>query len=344
LANFVVFIEHENGRPTAPSRFATAEARRAADVFGATVYALVAGGPLEVAALEALPATLGGAGADKVLVCGDPGLAGPPVDAVLGELVALVAAKLRPLLFVFPAGGVALQLGPPLALRLGAVYFPGAVLGIADAADEEPRFLLARAPTGPEGRRLVDLADCERAAVIVLPAGDPPEATAAVAELDVLAPPPPRALAIEELEAEPDPTAPVARASTVVVAPSDREAAALAGDGARAAPDARAVAVRLGDEAVAISLAALEAAAGRLLQACPAHLVCLAPAAGVIAALRPAPGASVAVLGAAGAPAPSPIVNVVWTVGADEAVARLREELGRTRPAARRGEAEETRR
>ena len=46
MANIVVFVEVRRGAPTAASRFAVAEARRVATELGATVYGLLALGPV----------------------------------------------------------------------------------------------------------------------------------------------------------------------------------------------------------------------------------------------------------------------------------------------------------
>src|SRR5262245_45514212 len=117
MANLLVFIDVRDGAATAPSRFALGEARRVASELGATVYAVLATGPITQEAVGGLTYALGSAGADKVLFCSDPALRHPPLDVTHGRLLTTLADRLQPVLSLFPAGATGPELGPPLAVR-----------------------------------------------------------------------------------------------------------------------------------------------------------------------------------------------------------------------------------
>jgi hypothetical protein len=175
MASIVVYIELRAGTVTRPSRFAVAEARRVADRAGATVYALFTVGPLAQAAIDQIASEVSAAGADRILCSSAEALAGPALDATHGALLAQVAAHLRPLLFLFPAGGTGSELGPALAVRIGAAYLANAAVDIvADASAGDPptvRVLLSRWRAAGDGQRRVDVGELERPVVASLPCG-----------------------------------------------------------------------------------------------------------------------------------------------------------------------------
>jgi hypothetical protein len=178
MASIVAYIELREGVATRPSRFALAEARRVADAAGATVYALLTLGPRSQTEIDQLASELSAAGADRILCSSDDALAGPPLDATCGPLLARVAEHLRPVLFLFPAGGVGIELGPPLAVRIGAAYLANANLEvIADEHAAEPaslRVVLTRWRAARDGQRRIDVGDLERPVVASLPCDVPP--------------------------------------------------------------------------------------------------------------------------------------------------------------------------
>lgn len=102
MANTVVFVELNEGVATGPSLMALAAARHAAHTMGSSVYALVASEALSPEALGALETQAGAGGADKLLFCADPALAGPDATAKIAALCRMVADRLRPALFLFP--------------------------------------------------------------------------------------------------------------------------------------------------------------------------------------------------------------------------------------------------
>ena len=184
MASIVAYIELRGGAITNPSRCAVADARRVADSAGATVYALFTVGPLTQAEMDRLASEISAAGADRIFCSSSEALAGPPLDATHGALLAQVAEHLRPLLFLFPAGSVGVQLGPPLAVRLGAAYLANASIDIRreDREADLPsyRVLLSRWRAARDGQRKIDLGDLERpvvaslaAGAIPLPSGEP---------------------------------------------------------------------------------------------------------------------------------------------------------------------------
>ncbi|MBN2575773.1 MAG: hypothetical protein JXP73_14500 [Deltaproteobacteria bacterium] len=211
MASIVSYIELREGKVTGPSRFAVSEARRVADAAGATVYALLTVGPLPQAEIDQLASEISAAGADRILCSSAESLAGPALHFSHGPLLAQVAEHLRPLLLLFPAGGVGTELGPPLAVRLGAAYLANASIEIvAEERVPEPasqRVVLLRWRAARDGRRRIDVGDFERPVVASLadgqaaaPLGEPS------AEVEMISCPEPRPAGPRWLGSDPDPS------------------------------------------------------------------------------------------------------------------------------------------
>lgn len=326
VANVVVYVEVRGGAATAPSRFAIGEARRIADRLGATVYALLALGAEEAEQAEPLGRSLGEAGADRVLCCADSALGGAALDASHGPLLAAVAERLRPVLVLFPAGGLCASLGAPLAARTGAAYQPNAALrivaGSAAAAEGEgpmtagERLLAHRWRPGCDGLRTLDLQDCERPLVAGLaagaanrPLGDP------AAEVEMLSYPGRTSPAFEELSSEPDEHAALALAAVVI------------GVEAEAGPDAT---MALGSAAPdgAVVLADGGAPAAARLAACPGRLLLVGVAAAAALPVPVAPDAEVALVGGKPTEPPHACVTTFWRASGERALAALGAALG----------------
>jgi hypothetical protein len=229
MASILAYIEVREGAITPQSRFVMAEARRVADGAGATVYGLLAVGPKSHVEIDALAEVVSSAGADRVLCSSDPGLAGPALDATHGALLAHVAEHLRPVLILFPAGGSAVQLGPPLAVRIGAAYMPAAGIDIVPeprAPDlPSPRVIVRRWRAARDGLRKIDVGDLERPVVVSLIAGE--SATAAsvsYAEVEIMPCPEPRHPTVSLREAIPDVSARVEESSRLLWVTDDLDA------------------------------------------------------------------------------------------------------------------------
>jgi electron transfer flavoprotein alpha subunit len=184
MASIVAYIELREGAITRPSRFAVAEARRIANSAGATVFALLTVGPLAQADMDRLACEISAAGADRILCSSSDTLGEPALDATHGALLAQVAEHLRPVLFLFPAGGTGVQLGPPLAVRIGAAYMANARITVkAEGREPDPnsqRVILSKWRAARDGLRKIDVGDLERPVVASLisgsfqpPAGEP---------------------------------------------------------------------------------------------------------------------------------------------------------------------------
>jgi electron transfer flavoprotein alpha subunit len=191
MASIVAYIELREGAITSPSLFVVAEARRIADSAGATVFALLTVGPLAQVEMDRLASEISAAGADRVLCSSADTLNGPALDVTHGGLVAQVAAHLRPLLGLFPAGGTGAELGPPLAVRMGAAYMANASVDICEE-DRGPdtasqRVLLSRWRAARDGQRKIDVGDLERPVVASLVSGPfPPPAGEPYAEVEMV--------------------------------------------------------------------------------------------------------------------------------------------------------------
>jgi len=178
MASIVAYIELREGSITSPSRFLVAEARRIADTAGATVFALLMVGPLAQVEMDKLASEVSAAGADRILCSSADTLGGPALDVTHGTLLTQVAQHLRPLLFLFPAGGVGAQLGPPLAMRIGAAYMANASMAVCaeDRTPEPPsqRVLMSRWRAARDIQRRIDVGDLERPVVASLASGSWP--------------------------------------------------------------------------------------------------------------------------------------------------------------------------
>jgi hypothetical protein len=190
---------------------------------GVTVFAVMFGDPRPEAELHAIAARLGLAGADKVLVCERPGLDAPPLDATHGAALQLVAEKVPPLVVLFPAGGAGLQLGAPLAARLGAAFASAADLEVSESPvalpDSVGRLCLRRWRRDLSAYRRLDPVELERPIVAVLGAhGAPREVGTPDVEVQVLdSPAPVEPARVVELESHADEDAAVALARVLVV-------------------------------------------------------------------------------------------------------------------------------
>jgi electron transfer flavoprotein alpha subunit len=312
VANIVVFVEVRRGAPTAPSRFAVAEARRVASELGATVYGLLALGPIGEESIAALARAVGEAGADRILCCADASLEGALLDATVGPLLAVIAERLRPVLTLFPAGAVGPALGPPLAVRSGALYHPRASLELR-RHESGPRLAIRR--FRPDGAlRTLDLTEPSRPVVVTVAAGpDPGRLGQPTSEVEMLAYVPPRfygqsAPAVREVSSEPDEDEPLELASSLVVV-GDAKAGELLG----AAVPAGTPVVGPGQE----KSAALELA-------CPSRLLVVGKAAAPPLIRRAiAPDTRVAVAGAKAAEKDLGRLDVVWRPAAKQGFASL---------------------
>jgi electron transfer flavoprotein alpha subunit len=228
MANLLVFVDLRATEITAPSSFALGEGRRIADALGATVYAVLATGPIAQGDLDRVVDDIGTSGADKILFCSDPTLARPPLDTTHGPLLAGLADKLQPVLFLFPAGSLGPELGPPLAVRYGATYCPRAVLevlGLGKTSDTliPPRLVLKRR-TKVDAMRMIDLGSTHRARPVVATVDAGPLVTTRPggtdAELQVISCPVGQEGLAEEISSEPDDAARVELASAIVLTPA----------------------------------------------------------------------------------------------------------------------------
>jgi len=151
LPNILVYVDFRGGRPTTPALFAISEARRVSRMAGASLYAVALTSPLSAEELEALARPIGEAGADKLLLCEANDFAGPPLDFTHGRGLDAAAARVPPMMVLFPAGGAGDTLGPSLAARLGGPFAPWCDFLTTDAET-----------TGPEGSGRVQLIHCRQ--------------------------------------------------------------------------------------------------------------------------------------------------------------------------------------
>jgi hypothetical protein len=203
--------------------FALSEARRVAREAGVTVFAVVLAAPRPEEEVQRLAARLGVAGADKVLLCERAGLDAPPLDATHGPALHLVAERVPPLVVLFPAGGAGLQLGAPLAARLGAAFAASADLEVSESPvalpDSVGRLCLRRWRRDLSTYRRLDPVELERPVIAVLGAhGAPREEGGPDVDVQVIdGPAPPERPTIVELESIADEDAAVALARVLVV-------------------------------------------------------------------------------------------------------------------------------
>src|SRR6266404_502899 len=223
MPNLLVPIDLRQGTPTGPSLFALSEARRVAHIAGVTVFAALLADPRPEEETHRIAARLGVAGADKVLLCEQPGLDAPALDATHGPALQLLAERVPPLVVLFPAGGAGMQLGAPLAARLGAAFAAAADLEVSDdplpLTDSVGRLCLRRWRPDMSVYRRLDPVELERPVVAVLGShGAPREDGTPDVELQVIeGPAAPEAPNIVELESVTDEDAAVALAQVLVV-------------------------------------------------------------------------------------------------------------------------------
>jgi hypothetical protein len=189
LPNILVYIDVRQGRPTGPSLYALAEARRAARAGGATVFGVVATLPLDTTQLAALAGPIGAAGADKLLLCEGEDLGAPPTDATHGRVLDAAGSRVPAALVLLPAGGPGTALGPPLAARLGGPYVPWCELVLSDADPPLPegqgRVQLVRLRPDRRSQRRLDPLEIERPIVATLGVGRRPPPRGELAELEI---------------------------------------------------------------------------------------------------------------------------------------------------------------
>lgn len=225
MASIVAYIEVREGTITPPSLFVMCEARRIAHAMGATVYAFLPVGALSHVQIDQLAEQISAAGADRILCCSHETLDGPALDFTHGPVLTQLADHLRPLLFLFPAGGAGAQLGPPLAVRIGAAYVPFA--GVEIHAIERPadspshRLLVTRWRAAGDCMRRIDVGDLERPVVAVLQSGLPKDGLGeAYAEVEMLPCPNGKHGELHVLAVEPDPAAALESCATLVCIPA----------------------------------------------------------------------------------------------------------------------------
>ena len=212
MASIVAYIELREGAIARPSRFGVAEARRIADSAGATVFALLTVGPLAQVEMDRLASEISAAGADRILCSSSDTLGEPALDATHGALLAQVADHLRPVLFLFPAGGTGVQLGPPLAVRIGAAYMANASIAVRaegrEPAPDSQRVILSKWRAARDGLRKIDVGDLERPVVASLISGSfPPPAGQPYAEVEMVPCPDAKFPEARVIDSELDPAA-----------------------------------------------------------------------------------------------------------------------------------------
>jgi Electron transfer flavoprotein domain len=208
--------------PTEPSLFALSESRRGAHDAGVTVFAVVICDPRPEEETHAIASRLGVAGADKVLLCEGPGLDAPALDATHGLALHTAAERVPPLLVLFPAGGAGPQLGPPLAVRLGAAFAAAADIEVSDTPTPLPdglgRVVLRRWRRDLSAYRRLDPVEIGRPVIAVLGAqGAPRDTGTADVEVQVIACPTPTAAKVVELESTADEDAALALARVLIM-------------------------------------------------------------------------------------------------------------------------------
>jgi hypothetical protein len=266
-----------------------------------TVFAVVLTDARPEAELHAMAGRLGRAGADKVLVCEGAGLAAPPLEATHGPALHAAIERVPPLLVLFPAGGAGAQLGPSLAVRMGAAFAGTADLEVSPSPlplpDSVGRLCLRRWRRDLSTYRRLDPVELERPVIAVLGSHGAVRDEGAAVEVQVIDCPPPPAARIVEVSSEPDEDAAVPHAHALVVLGAT-VAPEIAAKLAAAAPAGVAVV-----ELARVSPAALAAASPSVVLGveAPASLV------------APSPRTRVGlVVGADAAPTGFGRVDVVW--------------------------------
>jgi hypothetical protein len=186
------------------------------------VFALVLDEPHESARSEPLATALGRAGADRVLVCEAVGLGAPALDVTHGPALFTAVERVPPIVVLFPSGGPGDELGPALAMRLGAAYAPAVDIVVSqDAgplADGVGRVNLRRWRADRSGYRQLDPVEIERPVVAILGAhGVPREDGTSDIDVEVITCTAPVDPPLSELMSEPDELDTVTQARALVV-------------------------------------------------------------------------------------------------------------------------------
>ncbi len=263
--------------------------------------------------LEPLANALGRAGADRVLVCEAAGLGAPPLDATHGPALFTAVERVPPIVVLFPTGGPGDELGPSLAMRLGAAYAPSVDIVLSDEAgplaDGVGRVNLRRWRADRSGYRQLDPVEIERPVIAILGAhGTPREDGTSDIDVEVITCTAPGEPPLSELTSEPDELDGVTQARELVVL------------GPRVPPE---VAARLRAGAPA-GVAIVDAGtAPRALAAASPELVLNAGGAGAIAEMGVSPRTAIGIveLDGAGTEADGQSGQIgadfVWKVGAE---------------------------
>jgi len=202
--------------------FALSEARRIAHAAGLTVFALLLDEPQASANLESLADALGRAGADRILVCEAAGLGAPPLDATHGPALYTAVERVPPMVVLFPTGGPGDELGPSLAMRLGAAYAPSVDIVLSEEAgplaDGVGRIHLRRWRADRSGYRQLDPVEIERPVIAIMGAhGTPRQDGTSDIDVEVITCTAPADPPLSELASEPDDLDTVAQARGLVV-------------------------------------------------------------------------------------------------------------------------------
>ncbi len=126
MANVLVYIERKNKEATAASLRALNSGRRVASTLGATLHALVPCGSPPSYGQDDIIAVLSRHGADKVILLTHRDLDGPALFCTHGPAIKTACEQFRPRLLLFPATEAGDELGPRLALQIGAGYLANA--------------------------------------------------------------------------------------------------------------------------------------------------------------------------------------------------------------------------
>ena len=173
---------------------------------------------------DAMAADLGRAGADRVLLCEGKGLGAAPLDVTHGRALLNAAERVPPIVVLFPSGGPGEELGPPLAMRLGAAYATAVDVQISSEtgplAAGVGRVTLRRWRADRAGYRHLDPVEIERPVVAVLGAhGVPGQGGTPDVDMEVITCAPAPEAPVVELESEADDLDAVIQARGLIVLP-----------------------------------------------------------------------------------------------------------------------------
>jgi hypothetical protein len=259
---------------------------------------------------EPLADALGRAGADRVLVCEAVGLGAPALDATHGPALFTAIERVPPIVVLFPTGGPGDELGPSLAMRLGAAYAPAVDILLSDEAgplaDGVGRINLRRWRADRSGYRQLDPVEIERPVVAILGAhGAPRQDGTSDIDVEVITCTPPAEPALSELASEPDELDRISQARGLVILGPQ-------------VPHEIAARLRAGAPA-GVAVADGSTAPGALAAASP-EVILNAGGAGAIANVGVSPRTTIAVVDLDGAGTSESAVglvpDLVWKVGA----------------------------